>query len=103
MPFAWSSRDRLTAMRMVPLDHGYFKFEMIRWKRRSVKNWCRLDYMRKENRVDNDRENRRRFPGRIGLWPVFKYGRRASIRRKIWRLRYAVALNAKGRYRPRNA
>jgi hypothetical protein len=101
MPFAWSQRDRLTPMRMIEISHGYPKFEIARWERPCIRG--RVIGLKRDNQVEHDRYNRRRFPGRTGMWPVFRQGQKVSIRLKKRRLRHAMALGTKGRYRRGNA
>jgi hypothetical protein len=60
--YAWSSRNRLTPMRMVypATNWNDHKFDLIKWRRLSLRA-CRID-VRRFNRVEYNRLNRRNFP-----------------------------------------
>lgn len=69
MTYGWSARDRLTPMRMVWLGGShYYKFELRKWQRRSLRQW--QPDLRARTKVDDDRESRQRYPGATGRWPL---------------------------------
>lgn len=73
--FVWGSEGRLRPMRMVWLDrnHHYHRFEIAKWERREMRAWSRD--LRREPKVENDREMRQRYPGRTGDWPRHRKAR----------------------------
>jgi len=78
MPYAWSSRDRLCPMRMVPLDWSYPKYETVKYHRPRLRKMTRLE-IGPRLRVQEIPFNSDYPPGRLGEWPVFRYGRRKRI------------------------
>lgn len=75
MPYGWSSRDRLCPMRMVDCDHGSPKYEMVKYRRPRLRKMTRLE-LPPRSPMDDCRFASTSPPGRLGQWPVFKYGRR---------------------------
>lgn len=75
MPFAWSSRDRLCPMRMVFDDiPNYPKYETVKYRRPRLRRT--MLELQQSTRLENCRWVSRSPAGRLGEWPVFKYGRR---------------------------
>lgn len=74
MGYAWSSRHRLAPMRMVHDGGGYPKYDIVKMERPRLRGYrkrlrpaCKLPRLRWKHMV---------AAGRLGEWPVFKYGRR---------------------------
>lgn len=75
MPFAWSSRNRLCPVRMVDVDYNEPKYEVAKYRRPRLRRLTKLDcvpYLRLPDRQMAYISP----PGRLGEWPVFRYGRR---------------------------
>jgi hypothetical protein len=68
--FCWGSAGRMRPMRMVWLERNYNEpqYELIRWRKPSLRSRARLDLA--GSKVEWDRETRLRFPGETGKWPV---------------------------------
>lgn len=82
MSYAWSSRDRLAPMRMVPCDQNEPKYEMEKYRMpRARRRHVRLGWHVCPLLPDRG-EALRHPPGRLGEWPVFKYGKRKKIKLK---------------------
>jgi hypothetical protein len=82
--FAWSSAGRLRPMRMVWWDTGHsYRFELVKYQRPCLRAFTRCDNTciggPGQTRVEQDRENRQRYPGRTGEWPK-RYGKRRARR-----------------------
>lgn len=77
MGYAWSSRDRLAPMRMVACDHHYPKYDIIKYRKPSLRKMTKLE-IGPRLRVEECRFASDYPPGRLGEWPVFRYGRRKS-------------------------
>jgi hypothetical protein len=63
--FLWANAGRLRPMRMVwsKQNHNYPKYSP------DLREVPRMEWV-SGPKVDDDRENRRRFPGRTGEWPA---------------------------------
>jgi hypothetical protein len=75
MPYGWSSRNRLCPARMVEIDHSYPRYETVKYRRPQLRKMTRLE-LPQPSKVEELRWNSDSPPGRLGEWPVFKYGRR---------------------------
>lgn len=76
MTFAWSSRDRLCPMRMVYDDiPHYAKYEIKKEHRPRLRRWPKLGW-HVSTKLELCRMGSSFPPGRLGEWPVFRYGRR---------------------------
>jgi hypothetical protein len=76
MTFCWGSRDRLAPMRMIWLERNYneprFAMRQMMGPRR-LRAWLKCDRDMlggTVNKVELDRENRQRSPGKLGDWPL---------------------------------
>lgn len=73
MGYAWCSRSRLTPMRMVSEYEHYPKYDLVKMRRRQL--LARTKFLRQEPRLDAIVWKKVESPGRLGQWPVFRYGR----------------------------
>jgi hypothetical protein len=56
-------------MRMVWWDHSnYHRFEVRKMQRRALRAWT--PRLQARPKVENDREDRRDYPGNTGRWPL---------------------------------
>lgn len=66
MPFGWQTRDRLTPMRMVPIDHDYPRYEIDQLRRRDRlprqrhSSWPSA--LRAATKIEDYRDSMQRYP-----------------------------------------
>jgi hypothetical protein len=77
MGYAWSSRSRLTPMRMVECDHSYPKYDVIKYRRPRLRRMTRLGW-HVSTKLETCHQASEYPAGRLGEWPVFKYGKRKA-------------------------
>ena len=77
MGYAWSSRHRLAPMRMVEDYDCYPKYEIVKYRKPRLRRMTKLDCVPRLKLPD--RQIAHMFPpGRLGEWPVFRYGKRRA-------------------------
>jgi hypothetical protein len=78
--FLWARADRLRPMRMVwpKRNHNDPEYSLIRWRKPGLRKVPRMEWI-SGPKLD-DRETRRRFPGRTGEWPL-RRRKRAQLSR----------------------
>lgn len=75
MGYAWCSRHRLAPMRMVPENGSYPKYEIVKMERPRLRAYRKR--LRPARRLPRIQMLHMCAAGRLGQWPVFRYGKRA--------------------------
>lgn len=79
--FCWSSRHRLCPMRIGWLERNYNepKYELRRMTKRRLRAHTRVG-KRGDSKMDYHRWRHTCAAGKLGEWPVYKFGRRRQSR-----------------------
>lgn len=77
--YGWSSVGRLRPMRMEWLPGNEDpKYELVKWRKPALRTVPRMEWC-KVSKVEDDREMRQRFPGKMGEWPLNRKPKRKRL------------------------